>query len=165
MFEPSMKWCYSWLVECGHVVWFIQCSWRKNADKLVYPLLVAQTMCFRMLDFCSTRDEWVEHGIEDHKVTFRWALGRHPCCILSYLHQKVDLCWDVRLAGIGLHTGCKDARGYYWRNSLGAERALGVCEEGCHRRGGGLWRYCWWRVFWRVLSGKEKCCKRIEFVL
>ena len=122
MFEPSMKWCYSWLFECGHVVWFIQCSWRKNADKLVYPLLVAQTMCFRMLDFCSTRDEWVEHGIEDHKVTFRWALGRHPCCILSYLHQKVDPCWDVRLAGIGLHTGCKDARGYYWRNSLGAER-------------------------------------------
>ena len=71
VFESSVKWCYSWLVECGHVVWYIQWSWRKNVDKLVYPLLVAQTMWFRMLDFCSARDEWVEHDIEDHKVCNR----------------------------------------------------------------------------------------------
>ena len=53
------------------MVWYIECSWRKNVGKLVYPLLVAQTMWFRMPNFCSTIDELVEHGIEDHKACNR----------------------------------------------------------------------------------------------
>ena len=41
---------------------------RIRAGGLVYPLSVAQTMWFGMPNFCSTKEEWVEHGIEDHEV-------------------------------------------------------------------------------------------------
>ena len=48
-------------------------------------------------------------------ITYSWGLGwgRHPCDVLSSLYQKVCFCWEVRLAGIGLHTDHEGVSGYY----------------------------------------------------
>ena len=51
--------------------WFGTCSApgaRMRARGLVYPLLVAQTNWFGILDVCSVKGEWVEHSIKGHDV-------------------------------------------------------------------------------------------------
>ena len=52
-------------------MWFGTCyapGARIRVRGLVYPLFVAQTTCFGMLDVCSTKGEWVEHGVECHEI-------------------------------------------------------------------------------------------------
>ena len=63
----------------------------------------------------SAKREWVDKVLYTTAMTYRWALGwgRHPYSILSYLYQKVCTCWEVKLAGIKLHTDHKDVSGYY----------------------------------------------------
>ena len=57
------------MVKCGHAVWYTQCAWHKNAARgLVYPQFVGQTIWFGVLNVCSAKGEWVEHGIEHHEV-------------------------------------------------------------------------------------------------
>ena len=60
--------CCRWTVECGHEVWYMLCSWWKNAHGLVYLLIVAQTTWFRIPNVCSTKGEWVEHRVEYHEI-------------------------------------------------------------------------------------------------
>ena len=51
--------------------WFGTCnapSTRMRAFGLVYPLFVAQTMWFGIPEVCSTKEGWVEHGMEGHEV-------------------------------------------------------------------------------------------------
>ena len=50
---PFVGWCCRWLVECGHVVWYMLCSWRENAGTW-----------FRVSTFCSS----------NHVVLFAWCL-------------------------------------------------------------------------------------------
>ena len=59
------------------VDWSSLCTWfgicnapgtRMWARGLLYPLFVAQTTWFGVPKVCSTKGEWVEHGIESHEV-------------------------------------------------------------------------------------------------
>ena len=51
-----------WLGTCNALVA------RMWACGLVYPLFVAQTTWFRMLDVYRTKGEWVKHSIEGHEI-------------------------------------------------------------------------------------------------
>ena len=52
-------------------MWFGECSSLSVGMRtrgLVRPLFVAKTTWFCMPDFCNVEEDWVGHGVKDHKV-------------------------------------------------------------------------------------------------
>ena len=83
--------------------WLSVCTWfgtrigrgaRMRARGLVYPLFVAQTTWFGMLDVCSAKGEWVEHGVRGHEVRdsknvqVRYGLQEEPMGHMKLLLSK-----------------------------------------------------------------------------
>ena len=69
LWRPFVEWCYSSLVDCRHVVWYMQCSWCENADTwFSITTLVAQTTQFGMPNVSSTKRERVERIIKGHEI-------------------------------------------------------------------------------------------------
>ena len=88
------------------MVWYMQCSWRQNADTRFRISTVCGTVCHTlfsrstvcgMVDICSAKGEWMEHGIEAHdvrdinNVQVHFRLGEEPMGHTKLLLSKGGL--------------------------------------------------------------------------
>ena len=67
---PLFEWYYSSLVVCGHVVWYMQCSWCEKVGTCfsISITVYSPHHVVWYARYCSAKREWVEHGLEGHEI-------------------------------------------------------------------------------------------------
>ena len=133
---PFVKWNWSWLVKCGHVVWYIHLSWRENVDTwFSTPTVCSSNHVVWDANFCKAKVEWMEHGVELHEChLYQWVSAS---CKVWVGYDRVAY-WSPRCVF-----------GYYWRCLLGTKcRDVGLTWRECTRmslRDSVLWETVMWR--------------------